>query len=363
MNRRLGRQRLAAAGVIVLVCAIAGVARAASVVLVRPPRPTPVTNEATVRLSGELAAAGFDVRVVDQPRGSDVRASLEEAAAGPDVEAVVAILGAEDDDARDAAELWVIDRVTGKTVVRRVTVQPGARRPAETLSIRALELLRASFLEVALAARRAAAAESAQAPSAAVERFAQRPLEEAIEDRTRETSRWGVEVGGCLLGSVGGSATMPPALLPVARLQRRLGDLAFARLGVAGLGTRAHLDFPGGSADVSQQLGLLEGGVRFRAQARVQPFLSLGVGALHAAATGQSTGVYMGSSGDRWAAVFDAGAGVRVGLRGRFELVLEAHAEAAHPYPTVRFIDTTVATEGRLSRPILVGGASVVVWL
>src|SRR4051812_26174597 len=70
---------------------ITGAAQAATVVLVRTANPTPVASEATVRLRGELTAEGFDVRVVESPATEDLRASLEEAAAAPDVEAVVAI--------------------------------------------------------------------------------------------------------------------------------------------------------------------------------------------------------------------------------------------------------------------------------
>ena len=63
---------------------------------------------------------------------------MEEQSAGPDVVAVVAIFA---DDPTDAVELSVIDRVTGKTVTRRLPADPAATRSAEVLSIRALELL------------------------------------------------------------------------------------------------------------------------------------------------------------------------------------------------------------------------------
>ncbi|MEO8214052.1 MAG: hypothetical protein ABI560_12700, partial [Myxococcales bacterium] len=132
-------------------------AHAATVVLVRTPRPSAVTTEATVRLQGELVSAGFSVRVIDPPSGTDVRAVLEQVAAAPDVQAVVAIIGPgwEDTSSRrekNSAEVWVIDRVTGKTVMRRVPNERAPGRGAEVLSVRALELLRASFLEVALMA-------------------------------------------------------------------------------------------------------------------------------------------------------------------------------------------------------------------
>ena len=46
------------------------------------------------------------------------------------------------------ADVWISDHVTGKTVVRRLEVGAGPNATA-VLAIRALELLRASLLEIA----------------------------------------------------------------------------------------------------------------------------------------------------------------------------------------------------------------------
>ena len=371
-----------AAAVAVVICLgvgvgpTSGVARASTVVLVRPPRPSAESAEATVRLRGELVSAGFDVRMMDAPIGADIRASLEQAAAGPDVEAVVAILGDSGDSggagdssgadgtadgaARNSAELWVIDRVTGKTVVRRVPNQAGSPHAAEALSIRALELLRASFLEVALSAERTSKAAPRQPPAPVeVTRFAETALAEAMDAGAR--SSWAVEVGGAVLGSLDG---MPASLLPIVRVQRGLGERFVARVTLAGLGTPAHLDTPsGGTADVSQQFGIVEAAARFRVGRRIQPFASLGAGVLHVSAVGQASLPYQGLSQDRWSAVADAGAGVRLRLARRFELALEAHAQVASPYPLIRFIDTEVAREGRLARPTLLGSLTLLAWM
>ena len=57
----------------------------------------------------------------------------------------------------------------------------------------------------------------------------------------------------------------------------------------------------------------------------------------------------------------DAGAGLRVPLNSRFELGLEVHAQAARPYPVIRFSEINViAREGR---PTLVSSLSVITWL
>ena len=174
----------------------------------------------------------------------------------------------------------MIDRVTGKTVVRRVPNETGSARAAEVLSIRALELLRASFLEVALAGHTPKIVP--QPPPAEVTRFADDALVEAMDNRPR--SGWAVEVGGCVLGSLEG---LPPSFVPIARVQRSFGDTFVGRVTVAGLGTQSHLTWAEGTADVSQQFGLVEGAVRFRVDKTIQPFFSAGAGALHIAAAGQ----------------------------------------------------------------------------
>src|SRR5207237_3778793 len=71
----------------------------------------------------------------------------DRAAARARADAVIAILG---DPERPSAELRIVDRATGKTIARQVPVPDEAARAAEILSIRALELLRAGLLEVAL---------------------------------------------------------------------------------------------------------------------------------------------------------------------------------------------------------------------
>jgi hypothetical protein len=129
----------------------AGMVHAASVVLVRPANSPPVMVETLVRLKGELTSAGFEASIVDVAAGATTNshADLERLAAERRADAVVAIVG---DVSPDSVEVWVIDKVTGKSVVRRMPFQPADASTSKTLAIRAMELLRASFLEIDLAA-------------------------------------------------------------------------------------------------------------------------------------------------------------------------------------------------------------------
>jgi hypothetical protein len=350
VTSRIGRRLASAAAVWAALVFVTGLARAAGqalprVILVRPPAAPPSVTEALVRLRGELIAAGFAAEVIELALGADVRESLERAspATAATATALVAVIASADPG---SAELWVIDRVTGKTVVRRVNAGAAdASRMAEVLSVRAVELLRASFLELAIATPPSAEAPTPTSP--VVERWAIQTLEEP--DWT-----WAVEAGGGTADAIGGVWN---AILSVARLERAFGKRLCARLTFEGLGTDARVDTTGGYVDVSQTVLLAEGVVRFRRGRRIEPLVSLGAGALRLTADGHESAPYQGQSGVRWAAAADVGVGVRVPLRRRrFEIGIEAHALVAQPYPTVHFFDTEVTQAGR---PSLIGSLTL----
>jgi hypothetical protein len=159
---------------------------APKVILLRPPSAPAAVSEALIRLQAELNVEGFDAQVTEVDLGPDVRASLEKVAPTMSATAVVAVVAGGEPA---SAELWVVDRVTGKTVVRRVHADPKAARIAEVLSVRAVELLRASFLELAITDAAAPDVVEVPLPSEpVVTRFVTEPLVEAEPDWT-----WAVE--------------------------------------------------------------------------------------------------------------------------------------------------------------------------
>ncbi|HEY7373280.1 MAG TPA: hypothetical protein VIF57_14045 [Polyangia bacterium] len=325
------------------------------VMLLRPPAAPAAVSEALVRLQAELTVEGFDAQVSEVGLGPDVRASLEKVAPTMSATALVAVVAGSDPA---SAELWVVDRMTGKTVVRRVHADPKeAARIAAVLSVRAVELLRASFLELAITSRPSPDVVDAPLPSApVVTRFATEALEEP-------DWRWAVEAGGAGVSAVQGpsdTTTLLAEFMPVARVQRALSARWCARVTLAGLGTQAHVDMPGGYANVSQTFALVEGLVRFRRGRRLEPVLSLGAGILYLAAEGHETAPYIAGNAYRFSAAADAGIGLRMPLRPRrVELGIEFHALLAQPYPVVRFFDNEVARAGRptlLASVTLLGG-------
>jgi hypothetical protein len=215
---------------------------------------------------------------------------------------------------------------------------------AEVLSVRAVELLRASFLELAITTP---PDNDAPPSTPVVERWATATLEES--DWT-----WAVEAGGGTAYAVDGPWNV---ILSVARLERALGPHFCARVSFAGLGTTARVDTPKGYAALSQTILLAELIARFRRGRRIEPLLSVGAGVLRLAADSHELAPFQAVSGARWGAAGDVGVGLRIPLgRHRFELGIEAHALFAQPYPTAQFLGNEVARTGR---PSLVGSVTL----
>jgi hypothetical protein len=338
---------------VVLVVALieAAPAFAASVAIVRPPNPPPTMMETLVRLRGELTSVGFTVDLVDDPVATDAgrasRANLEKLGAQRGVDAVVAIVG---NVAPDAVEVWVVDRVTGKSVVRRVPFEPRSERAPKTLAIRAIELLRSSFLEIELTATGERNANAAPPPPAVVhfvesEMLASRP------------ERIGVEAGGAALMSLD---DVGPALLPLLRFDWAAHPSLIAQLTAAGLGTRATVTTQEGTASIAHAYVVLGATYRFRRGKRLQPLVALGAGALHTSVDGQPESTNRGLNDAQWSLLLDAGLGLSIRVRQRFHLTVMAHAQMAEPYLAIRVLERVVATS---ARPNLLVTLTLGAWL
>ncbi|WP_437626478.1 hypothetical protein [Sorangium sp. So ce1151] len=355
---RFARAQALTGALTLLLCAAspAAAGEPARVVLVQPGPADPSVSEALIRIRGELVADGFDVELLDAQSDSAPRPTMDDAEQQAGSAALIGLFLAPDGQ---AAELWVVDPRTNKTLVRRIDTRGEAREHiAEVLAVRAVELLRASLLELLMSSRRSAAP-AATPPPSKVSRQVPRRAEPSLDQQSRR-SMWGVELGGGLLASPGG---IGPALLPVARLRFAppgpIGPLE-ARLSLAGLGTAPRVAGPQGSATVEQRFGLVELAALPWPELRLRPRFSVGLGALHVAVDGEASWPYRGVHSAQWAFAADAGAGVELEIVRRIDVVVEAHALVAHPYPVVRFVETEAA---RGARPALLGSLSLVGWL
>ena len=302
----------------------------------------PTARDCVTRIRAELVAGGFEVSVVDPGPRADPISIAEVMEQQPGAVATVALVGEPD---QPGAELWILDRIGPAPVVRRVQAASEDREHLpEVLAIRTIEILRASALKLLVESTRAA-------PSVVVEAA---PPAAPAPPRPRA---FGLEAGVSLLDSVGGAGV---AALPLARLRARFGDWMFARLTVAGLGTRPRVDSTVGSASLNQSLGLVELALALRPGRRLRPTFALGGGAFHFESEGVGTYPSQGVHRSRFTGAVDAGVGLLANVSAAVSLAFEVHALVALPHPKVRFFDVDAAT---LAYPALLASLTMVAWL
>jgi hypothetical protein len=313
------------------------------VVLLRPPITDDVTSDALARVRGELTAAGFEVSMLDQDPALGVRTALETVGRELDPIAAFAIVRAATDN---TAEIWVCDRIAGRSVIQSVRLDAGGTTgqssPSAVLAVQAVELLKASLAQYWLASQRRVSRPPAEAGAVA-------PPPPAYE-----TAGLGIEAAVGLLENAGG---IGPVWQPVVRVSYGGARGWTGRITAAGLGTDADLRDPDGSARVQQAFGLLELLRSFRAGTRAQPFLSVGAGAYRARVVGVAGGPnFDGSSRVAWSALGVAGGGIVVPVVSHIAFVVAAQIGLTVPDNLIRL---NGAEAGRTGWPSLFASAGV----
>ena len=118
-------------------------AEAQRVALVRPPDGDPVLIEAFNRLTAELRLQDFEVTIADTSGDVRMPENLDIVARRADAPASVAFVQHE---GRTAVDVWLYDRATGRSIIRRLEPTAGTEVP-NVLAIRAVDLLRVNLRE------------------------------------------------------------------------------------------------------------------------------------------------------------------------------------------------------------------------
>jgi hypothetical protein len=119
------------------------------------------------------------------------------------------------------------------------------------------------------------------------------------------------------------------------------------RVTVAGLGPDAELRAPTGSAQIRQQLAVLEIVRGFRAGKRVQPMLSGGGGAYRARVEGIGIpNTSTGKTSDNVSALVTVGGGVALPIVAHLALAADAHLLLTWPHTMVRFGSVEAGSTG-----------------
>jgi hypothetical protein len=311
------------------------------VALVRTPDSDKLLREATTRLRAELREAGFDVVEVERAPG-DPRAEVE--GSSDDSFATIAINRAGSGALADA---WISDHVTGKTVVRRLSVG-GNSNAAAVLAIRVLELLRASLLEVA-APPRGSGAPSSAPPDVLGWVEPTLPAKTTAERDVLEGPALGAGIVG--LHSLRGIGL---ALGPTVRISHGVDRHFFGRLVLTGPLVGPSVDAPGGSASVRQQFLSLEMGWA-TATRPLGVFAWIGGGAFLLQTTGVAVPPYRSTNDNVWSFLATAGIGGIARLGQRIAVMSEVSLVGLIPQPVVVIAASNAGTAGTPSLAASIG--------
>jgi hypothetical protein len=274
------------------------------------------------------------------------------------LDAIIEVVG---DASVASVDIWIFQRSPRRSEFYRVEPEPDEPNAAEALAIRAIEVLRSSFLDLHLPAPRRAKsvappppeAEKARAPVAADGAMA--------EDRpglvSHRVEHVGLEVGAGMLASLDG---VGPAILPVVRFDWALHPWFVAQATLSGFGTRPSIETDAGSATVDQHYGVLGLCYCSPSATGLKPFFALAAGALRTAFDGQAEPPRTGHHVTHWSFLLDGSLGARLRLSPRYYLTLAAHLQLAAPYVSVYFVNTRVAAT---EHPNLLVSLTVGTWL
>jgi hypothetical protein len=333
------------------------------VVVLRPPSADEITSEALARVQGELAAAGFEVIVLNQSGQSDARTVVETAGAEIRPIAAFAIFGrpAASEKAWEA-EIWVSDRIANRTTMQTMQVDLRDRaRGATVLAVQAVELLKASladlWVEPSKELPERSSAPRAPEPrntSPSADRSSSAPMSTLPTSSRMPTTGFGVHAGVALIENPEG---IGPSFETVVKLS--YGDRAglAGRLTVSGFGTSISSRAEAGTVRIGQKLALLELVAPLGPVARFTPLVDVGVGAYGVEIDGVGSPPYQGRSETAWSLLTAIGGGVALSLGSRLAWITEAQGLLAFPQAVVRIGDSEV---GRMGRPSLLFSTGIV---
>jgi hypothetical protein len=318
-------------------------AERARVALAQPANPDDIQAEVATRIRAELETALFDVVVVPLDAGTDPRQGVESAAIEPKPIATVAVVRLQN---RPAVDVWVSDRVTGKTLVKRVDV--GRKADAEitsALAIHAVELLRASLLEMRTQSARPETRTDGPSP---IPNEVVDWVDRAVLPETPKPllARPAIAVAAA---TIYGAAGLGPAFAPLVRVSVGAPNGVAARISFAGPGFGSDLSSASGKAFVRQELALAEF-VYAPSRRWLAPVFSIGLGGYHLYTRGESTDPKYGDDTKQaWAILADAGVGVAARITPAAAVLLDVHGFITQPSTHLYIGDASIATVGRPS--------------
>lgn len=304
----------------VFLCAAA--ARADRILLIEDPE----TRSIAARLRAELTSLGFDVEVRPADTSAPAREHLEDEARSAGAVAALRVR-----PSRSGVEVWVMDRLTSKTVLREVVLAEG--QDESVVAIGAVELLRASLLEVEMPAFVPKEIE----PTPALKRL--------VPQRVPAPHALSIALAPALAASPGGVGAT--SQLDVWGRLRMNDNFA---LGVRVLTpvVPAIVEGPEGRASVTlASASFVLDALLLAPGALVRPRFGLGGGALWSHMEGTAAGGFVGRGDDVFSAIWFVHAGAAVRASHDVAFFFDASSVIASPRPVVAFADRGVAHWGQ----------------
>jgi len=316
---------LVASLVVSSVCAAAPT----TIVLLEPDAPSAAARETMTRARSELVAAGFEV-VVSTRSGADTREALERAMLATGATAAISI---EPTSKSTVAEVWVNDGLTHKISIRPVETTGSNDTPA-LLAIRAVELLRASLIELT------APADGAP-PNAPPD-----PVRRLVDGPSRlDSYRAGFAIEAGVAGLLGVSP-LRPAVAPTLALSYGSAMGLGARLRWIGPTAGPGLQGALGRAEITEELLVGECVFAPPLDAPVGLYAAAGIGFLHLDASGQLVDPSRARSEGSTVFATSFGAGLDFRLDPHVTLGTEVFAVVTAPAIVVDMGTETIGTVG-----------------
>jgi hypothetical protein len=325
---------------VVLVLLFASTALAQRVVLVRPDDSDTLLAEAFTRVRAELLLQDFEVVVVTST-GDGSPESIADAASRENAFAAIKLTRRA---GGRSADVWLADRVTGKTTLRSLELAGQADAPS-VLAVRTVDLLRSSLREFG----------PGRAPPPEVKGVVRGPLAPEIESFSAPApSPFVLRVGAAALFQ---TSSPGAAYGPGLALEHRFSPLFRGGLAVAGPLLGASFRATSGRALVRQELAALEGTFVLFVRGAVELGVVAGVGVYHLEARAEVDPPFVARTDQVTSALASAGLELRFHVTSHVGAALGGQAMALAPRPGV-----AVGPERVLYRlPIVRAGAGVTV--
>jgi hypothetical protein len=318
------------------------VASAQRIVLLRPKTADPALLQAFGRLQGELSVHDFEVTVVDAVDDPSPR-ELADVAERSGAVAAISLLRSQ---GLASADVWISDRVTGKTSMRSIATDQQGEAPS-VLAIRAVDLLRTSLREFSQDEKPPAEIIGAT-PSRAPEHVRVWAEKEVPRTISLEAS-FAVSSAPSPLGLSYGPA-IAAGFAPGRRLHLQAGFQGpLSSTGETSTGVRLVL---------KQEQFFAQLGYRFSLPAGLTLEPAVLAGGHHISVQGDTALPYAGQSDSAWTGLAGLGLGVEISVIRGAAIILSGRVAMLAPRPVVQ----AAGVEYPFGRPLLAGAAGLRVW-